>query len=305
MSGVVTVTVKPSLDVTLRVGAMTPNRKLHYEDAVADPGGGGINVARALDILGESATALWARGPRFGDHVARLLDDEELHHQPIPVVGATTLSVTVIDDDGDHLRLSGRGHPPTADEVEAFEEAIEWRAPTWLVLSGGLPPGSPDDLHRRFATVGSEIGARVVVDTHGPALAEVLTAGVFLAKPNRRELAEHLGTSVDDLDVDAAATQVRREWDVDVLVVSLGADGAVAATADGLARVAAPDVTERSRVGAGDSMVAGLVAALDDGRGVHDALQLGVAAGSAALLTPGTQLCRRRDVEDLRKRIAG
>ncbi|MEX1279613.1 MAG: 1-phosphofructokinase family hexose kinase [Acidimicrobiia bacterium] len=304
MSGIVTVTVKPSLDVTLRVGAMTPNRKLRYDDALIDPGGGGINVARALTVLGEPATAIWTRGPGFGDDVERRLDAEGLDHRPVPVEGQTTLSVTVIDDAGDHLRLSGHGAPPTEDEVEAVTEAIRELAPDWLVLSGGLPPEAPDDLHRRFAAVGRGLGAKVVVDTHGPPLDAVLGADVFLAKPNRRELAEFTGRSADELDVEDAAAAIREERGLEVLVVSLGADGAVAATPHGVERVPAPDVEAVSRVGAGDSMVAGLVAGLQDGD-IGEALRLGVAAGSAALRTPGTQLCRAEDVEELLGRIPG
>lgn len=304
MSGIVTVTVKPSLDVTLRVGAMTPNRKLRYDEASVDPGGGGLNVARALAVLGEPATALWARGPAFGDDVERRLEAEGVAHRPIPVEGQTTLSVTVIDDDGDHLRLSGHGDPLAEAEVAAFEEAIRELAPEWLVLSGGLPPGGPDDLHRRFAATGRGLGAKVVVDTHGPPLAAALGADVFLAKPNRRELAEFVGEESDELDVESAAIRIREQRGLEVLAVSLGAAGAIAATADGVHRVPAPDVDAVSRVGAGDSMVAGLVAGFRGGD-VLDALRLGVAAGSAALRTPGTELCRAEDVEDLLGRIPG
>ena len=175
--------------------------------------------------------------------------------------------------------------------------------PRVLVLSGSLPRGVAPDLYARLARA-TPAGCRVVLDTSGPALAAGIAAGPHLVKPNRNELAALTGAPVDDLaDLVAAARRLVADHGVGAVVVSLGAAGALACDATGGWLATAPPVRVRSAVGAGDSMVGGLVVALDRGDPLPDALRLGVAAGTAAVLTDGTQLCRAADVARLRPTV--
>jgi 6-phosphofructokinase 2 len=167
------------------------------------------------------------------------------------------------------------------------------------VLSGSLPPGAPDDVYARMIRCAKD-GARVVVDTSGGALQRTLDARPFLVKPNLRELSQLAGHPLEsDEQIEEAAQGLVREGKVAVVVVSLGAGGAVVVSEEGARTVRAPTVPIRSKVGAGDSTVAGITLALSRGESLVDAARFGVAAGAAAVMTEGTELCRREDTERL------
>lgn len=284
------------------VDQVVAERKLRCDAPNPEPGGGGINVARVVRVLGGEATALWTRGGTAGTRLQALLDRLDLDHRPLPIAGETREHLIVFE------RSSGRqfrfGMPgPALDDAEqdACLQAVAALEPTpaYLVLSGSLPDAVPDDLYARFVRA-APTGCRVVLDTSGPALAAGIAAAPDLVKPNRNELAALTGAPVDDVaDVRAAAHRLIAAHGVGAVVVSLGAGGALACAADGDWRAVAPPVRVRSAVGAGDSMVAGMVLALQRGEPLAAALRWGVAAGTAAVLTEGTQLCRPDDVARL------
>ena len=284
------------------VDHVVAERKLRCDAPNAEPGGGGINVARVVRALGGGATALWTRGGTTGARLAALLDAIGLDHRPLAIAGETREHLIVYE------RSSGRqfrfGMPgPALDEAEqaACLDAIAALdpAPAYLVLSGSLPDAVPDALYARFVRAAPS-GCRVVLDTSGAALAAGVAAAPFLVKPNRNELAALTGGPVDDVaEVRAAAHRLIDAHGMGAVVVSLGAGGALACAANGDWRAVAPPVRVRSAVGAGDSMVAGMVVALQRGDSLAEALRWGVAAGTAAVLTEGTQLCRPEDVARL------
>jgi 6-phosphofructokinase 2 len=182
------------------------------------------------------------------------------------------------------------------------------------VASGSLPPGAPDDFFARVGEVVDEHGARFVLDTSGDALRKGLEKeGAFLVKPNLRELAGLVEVDTEDLEDPSgyeaakaeAAQDVVAEGLAEVVVVSMGSAGALLVTEKGVEKLITPTVPIKSRVGAGDSMVAGMVLALTRGKDLYEAGQYGVAAGAAAVMTPGTELCRGDDVECLFKEMKG
>ncbi len=176
--------------------------------------------------------------------------------------------------------------------------------PDYLVASGSLPPGVPSDFYAQLARMGQQLGARVIVDTSQQALREAVRAGVFLIKPNLRELSQLAQRELgDEADQEAVAEEIVRSGGCDAMVVSLGAAGVLLVTQHGATRVRAPTVPIRSKVGAGDSMVAGIVLSLARGLPLPDAVRFGVAAGAAAVMTPGSELCRRDDAERLYARL--
>ncbi len=170
------------------------------------------------------------------------------------------------------------------------------------MASGGYPPGAAaDELSAEIARVARQIGARLVLDT-SRSMRFAPQHGVFLMKPSLSELSAMLGQTVDTpAEQLAAARSLIRQGRAEVVVVSLGADGALLVTDDLAERFRAPEVPTLSAVGAGDSMVGAIVFALERGWTISDAVRYGVAAGAATIMTPGTELCYRADVERLFK----
>ena len=303
---IVTVTLNPAVDVSTAVDQVVAERKLRCDAPVPEPGGGGINVARVVRELGLDATALWTRGGTTGTRLEALLDALELDHRPLPIAGETREHLIVYErSTGRQFRFGMPGPVLDDAELSACVAAVAALDPTpgYLVLSGSLPDDVPDDVYARLIRA-APAGCRVVLDTSNAALTEGVKAGPYLVKPNRRELGALTGAPVeDDDDVRAAARTLIEEHGVRVVVTSLGAGGVIASSADGDWLAHAPPVRVRSAVGAGDSMVAALVVALARGDALDETVRWGVATGTAAVLTEGTQLCRSADVERLYPKV--
>jgi len=303
MSSIVTLTLNPAVDKNTHIDRVVAEDKLRCKAPSREPGGGGINVSRVVDRLGESSTTFYTSGGLTGKTLESLLDDEKLAHTPLPVGDWTRENLIVYETSTDRqFRFGMPGPELTAAEVEACLDALRDARPTpdYLVASGSLPPGAPEDTYAAVAEVAHALGARPILDTSGAALWAAMDAGWYLLKPNLRELEQLAG---DDLDtetqrIDAARAFIERGW-CEVVVLSMGASGALLITPDRAKHVRSPTVPIASRVGAGDSMVGGLAVALARGLELDAAVRFGVAAGAAAVTTPGTELCRRADTERL------
>jgi 6-phosphofructokinase 2 len=174
--------------------------------------------------------------------------------------------------------------------------------PDFVVVSGSLPPSAPKDYYAQVARVAKQSGSKVIVDTQGEPLNLALQEGLFLVKPNIRELSQLAASTINnEKQIEDMAQKIVRQNRSEVVVVSLGAAGALLVTMDKSQYIRPPAVPAISKVGAGDSMVAGIVLALARGKTLQDAAYFGVAAGTAAVMTPGTELCRREDTERLYK----
>lgn len=304
-SSILTLTPNPAIDLNASVERVEPDRKLSCQNPTRDPGGGGVNVSRAIRILGGDSLALWAKGGVTGELLDQLLDREGIRHRPIPIRGDTRENLHI------HETSTGRmyrfGMPgPVLSESDADAILQELRRldprPTYVVASGGLPPGIGAGLYAEIAGLVAGWGSRMVLDSSGEPLRQALEGGpVYLVKPNLRELAWLEGRPLDgDADVEQAARRLVSTGRVGAVVVSMGPAGAVVVTYEGLIEhVAAPPVPAQSRIGAGDSMVAGIVMSLARGESLAEAARFGVATGTAAVMTPGTQLCRRTDTQRL------
>ena len=307
MPTVVTLTLNPAIDKSISVEKVVPERKLRSDRPVLEPGGGGINVARVLSELGVRASAHWTRGGPNGARLEALLDAMGLEHHPVVIEDETRENLIVFERaTGQQFRFGTPGPVLSELELEALAGRVAAMSPStpYLVLSGSLPEGVPDDTYARLAQAAPS-GCRVVLDTSGAALQRGLDTHLFLVKPNVRELGQLAGRPIesDDQVRDVARALIARGM-VEVVVTSLGPGGAMATTVDQHWHVRAPTVAIRSAVGAGDSMVGGIVAALAAGRPLREAIRDGVAAGAAAVTTDGTQLCRRADVERLDAQMA-
>jgi 6-phosphofructokinase 2 len=295
---IATLTLNPALDVTTCTPKVRPTHKLRCTPPRFDPGGGGINVARAIHNLGGEAVAVFPSGGPAGARIEQLLRDAGVPIAPVPITGNTRESFTVDEGrGGDQYRFVLPGPELSAEEIDAVLAAITGMGTVdYLVVSGSLPPGCDPAILTRLAG----LGARLVVDTSGPALAACEGAGVWLLKPSLRELEDLLGRTLDSEDAElAAANELRARGFAEVVVLSLGERGVLMVADGDPVRLPAIPVDVHSTVGAGDSMVGAITLALSQGKALEDALRHGLAAGAATLMTPATELAHREDVERL------
>lgn len=307
MTPIVTFTSNPAIDKSTTVGHVVPDEKLRCAPPRYDPGGGGINVSRALHTLGAETLALFPVGGPTGALLERLVGAEGVPVRSLEIEGWTRENLMVYGSEAEQqYRFLFDGPELREAEWKACLETLRELEPMpeYLVVSGSLAPGAPDDFYARVARWARDAGVRVVLDASGVPLARAVEEGVYLLKPNFRELEQLVGRSLrGDEDVEEACRSIVGEGRCEVLFVSLGAGGALVTTVDEQVRIASPTVPIASKVGAGDSAVAGTVLGLSRGWSPVRAARLGVAAGSAAVMTPRTELCRREDVESLFERL--
>lgn len=309
MRSIITLTMNPALDISIAVERVEKGHKLRAGQAFFDPGGGGINVSRVVHRLGGRSTALYAVGGPTGHACRELLEAEGIQGHPVPIDAPTRPDVTVDETStGEQFRFVAQG-PEFRDSewracLDALVEQVEPEA--YLVASGSLPPGVPDDFYGRVARLAKERRARCVIDTSGRPLKAALEEGVFLVKPNRREMQELIAMDLaTEEEEERAARKLADGGASEIVALTLGANGAVFAWSGGMVRISAPKVETRSAVGAGDSFVGALVLKLAQTGELEEAFRYAVAAGAAALMTPATELCRRNDVERLYREMAG
>jgi len=308
MSEIVTVTMNPAIDVATTVARVEPTRKLRCKAVQRDPGGGGINVARVVKRLGGDVAAVYPEGGSIGKLLTRLVGEQGITSLAIETAEETRENFTAFDESiGDQYRFVLQGPHLTASEWRKCLDALAsiTPKPRFVVPSGSLPPGVPDDFYAQIARSAAARGAKTVVDTSGPALDAALKEGVFLIKPNLSELRALTQASIEDerTRVDACS-RIIATGGAEIVALSLGHEGAMLVTRDGAWRAPALSVKTVSAVGAGDSFVAGMVWSLARGHGLVDAFRCGVAAGSAALLTPGTELSHAEDIHRLLPQVA-
>ncbi len=304
MSRIVTLTLNPAMDLSTTAARVEPTRKLRCSLPHYDPGGGGINVARVVATLGGDALAVYPGGGPFGDLLERTLAGLGVPQRRVPIAGDTRESFTVDEGaSGLQYRFVLPGPELSAVEQQACLDVIAALdpRPSWLVLSGSFPRGVAPMFFDQVVALAQRIGARLVLDCSGEALRHAgQRGGIHLLKPSLSELATLAGGKVEGVAAqEAALRELIGRGVAEVIVLSLGGEGAVLASKEGIERFAPLDVPVCSAVGAGDSMVGAMVLALSRGWSLTDAVRYGIAAGSATILRPGTELCRAEDVERL------
>lgn len=307
MTQIITFTPSPAVDISTSVAKIAPYTKLRGTRAERHPGGGGINVARVIKRLGGDVTAVYPVGGAIGQNLRQLMDREAISSLTIPAEDETREDFTVFEQ---ATALQYRFVLPGAELTEP-----EWTAclaavsgvkpvPEFIVASGSLPPGVPDDYFGKVAGLAKAMGAKLVVDTGGVALKAALREGVYLIKPNLREFRELTGvSSTEDAALIEAARNLIGRGSVEIITISLGPNGALLITRDRALRASGVTIVPSSVVGAGDSLLGAMVWSLARNTDIEAALRYGVAAGSAALLNPGTELCRASDVERLAPQV--
>ena len=306
MPQIVTITLNPTIDKSTSVETLIPEKKLRCAAPVFEPGGGGINVSRAIKKLGGESVALYPAGGHTGKFLQDLLHNEKINTKVIETAGYTRENLIVLDKSANNqYRFGMPGAVLSEKELQTCLHNLEALPDVgYIVASGSLPPGVREDVFAQMAKIAKNKNARFIADTSGKALKEAVDTGVYMVKPNLGELSSLVGK--DEITIDEVETYGRQlisEGKSEILVVSLGSAGAMMITREDCVQFVPPVVKRQSTVGAGDSMVAGIVYSLSLGKEVKEAVRFGVACGTAATLNPGTALCTLEDAQRLYRNI--
>ena len=302
MTHILTLTLNPALDCSIEADKVEPVHKVRTFNESYAPGGGGINVARAVVQLGGNATALYLAGGATGAFLGELLDKAGVPHEAVRIDGNTRISFNVFDRASHQdYRFVPEGPEVNEADIERLLARVEAFAPGWIVASGSLPRRASADVYARMAESAAIRSSKLVLDTSGSALkASIAQGGLALIKPSIGEL-ESLGGSPlkRASEAEDAALNLVKTGASAMVAVTLGKDGGFLADHEGIYRLPALEIEALSAVGAGDSFLAGMVQALSEGKSNRQAFRTGMAAGAAACLNIGTQLCHKADVERL------
>jgi len=304
MTKILCLALNPAIDISSDAEVVRHTHKTRTQNQQQFPGGGGINVARVIATLGGVCELMFLSGGATGELLEAMLKRLPVTARPFPIHDPVRVAYAVHETSTNlEYRFVPEGPLVTEEELAPVFEAIAASDADIIVASGSLPRGVPDDTYVRLAEIIAAKGARLVLDTSGLPLSEALSRSrMFLVKPSLGEFEAFLGRKLTHEEVGPAAQEYVRTGAAQYIAVTLGADGAVLATADRIIRLPAIDVPVNSATGAGDSFVAGMVWALAEGRDAEEAFRFGQASGAATVMTAGTELCRRGDVFDLFER---
>ena len=303
---ITTLTVNPALDIYSKTENFEPNEKLRCRKPLIDPGGGGINVSRVIKRLGGESTAVYSKGGHTGKLFADLLDKEAVEQDPVHVGNDLRQNFAITETStGNLYRFGFPGAELRAQEYEALLEKVDQcKEGSFLVASGSLPPGAPADFYAQAAARANKCGLKFILDTSGKSYKGVLEEGAFLLKPNKNELKDLSGEATGTVEQQKEVLlKVLDKYNVEIIVLSLGAEGALLATSGQVKHFPAPQVEHVSSIGAGDSMVAGMVYSLSTGQPIKKAVLYGLACGSATIKSPGTELLQANDVKPLYEQL--
>ncbi len=297
-----TITLNPSLDRTVYVNKLVCNDTNRIARVEVDAGGKGINCSRMLAELGAQTSALALLGGETGDYIRFVLERDGVALEIVTTQKPTRTNICIEDLSGaPPTTLNERGGPVDHKElVELFERAKDLgRCSSFVVVGGSIPLGVNPDVHKVLVQIGMAGGAKVVLDADGEAFEEGLKAKPFMIKPNRDEAERLLGTQFESkTDVARAAVELSKRG-VELVIISLGKQGAIACYDGAIYDAVAPDVVPKSTIGSGDSLIAGVIFGLEQGQSIEESLALGCAAGAATALSDGTCIGARADVDRL------
>lgn len=295
---IVTLTLNPAVDKSTEIKQLVPEKKMRCAPMLVDAGGGGINVSKAIRELGGKSIAVFPCGGINGKLLTDLVNNEDVTAQAIEIREETRESFVVNElQSNKQFRFVMPGPSLSAVELNKIRQAIiSLDKASFLVCSGSLPPGVSPEFLGELAEITKQRGVRFIVDTSGPPLKAALEKGVYLLKPNLTELCSLVGKDYLEIsEIEEAAMQIINSNNCQVMVVSMGASGAMLVTKNEVKQLKAPTVKKQTTVGAGDSMVAGIVWSIHQGRSLLEAVRFGIACGSAATINKGTQLFKKED----------
>jgi 1-phosphofructokinase family hexose kinase len=302
---ILTVTLNPAVDVSLTTDHFVYDDRTYITSETFQPGGKGVNAARVLAAYGADVEAVAPYGGEMGDRFVTLVAEAGLPVALVEITGRTRRNLAISDSQGLTLKLDQPGDPLSDADFKKIQQVVceKLTRAAWLTLNGSLAPGVPADYYARMVRVARERGVSTMVDTSGEPLDKALAAKPSLAKPNRPEAERLLDRSLlTERDFAEAAEEIRA-LGPERAILSLGAQGAVAAYEDGLLRAVTPIISGGSPIGAGDVLGATCVWQLSQGQPFADAFVWGVAAATVAASKPGLDAGTLDEVLEMRDRI--
>ncbi len=302
-----TLTLNPAVDRELTVAAVEYDAVLRASDSRVDFGGKGFNVSRMLKSLGVESTAVGFLGGRTGDLLREGLQDLGIGTDFVKIQGETRTNISIVTENHSHyIKVNEKGPLAGSEDQAALLAKIDAvaRPGDWWVLAGSLPPGVEDDFYARIIRILNGHQACAILDTTGESLRLGCQEGPYLVKPNTEEARCLTSLPMGSRPEIAEGAAAIRRLGAQNVVVSMGKAGALLQTAEGAWLVGSPRIQEKNPIGAGDSLVGGLVGALTQGLGLKEALAWGVASGAASASLSGTEVGSRLLVESLLSQVS-
>lgn len=297
---ITTLTLNPALDKNAKVDGIIAGSKLRCHSIMYQPGGGGINVSRMLQRLGLDSQCLFPSGGDTGAYLSKLLMKEKVSINTIPIKNWTRENLAVVDTKTNlQYRFGMPGNKLSKRELNAIKKTISRNLQNndFLVLSGSLATNLPPDFYLKLIQEFSCKKTRIVIDTSGIYLKKALDHPVYLIKPNQRELAQLAGKDfLTNIEQEDFAQALVKKGKAQYVVVSLGAKGAFLACKEGLFYQSTPSVLVKSTIGAGDSMVGGLIYGIHKQYSPKEILKMGIACGVATTMSEGTKLATHKNI---------
>ncbi len=303
---IVTVTLNPAVDKSLTVPRFEIGKTNRGEVRRTDAGGKGINVAKAVKQFGVEVCALGFVAGSYGQFILEALAASGIPADFCTVPGETRVNLKIHDPvHGTETEINEPGFQVFPEHVQAMKQKIKEYAPRCevMIFSGSLPPGAPAQTFAELMTIASASGAKCMLDTAGPALRRGLEAKPLLLKPNRAEVEELLQVRLRTRRELGEAARKLLAMGAGEAVISMGADGAVAATKQELLWACPPAVATRSSVGAGDAMVAALAYGEVNHLSFRDSFGLAIAASAAAVTMEGSKVADLALVQSLLPKV--
>ena len=301
---IVTVTLNPAFDLHCYAEAFLPYHENVFEITARDAGGKGINVSRALTQNGVENVAACIVGRENGEEFLKMLGKEGICTAAVFVEGRIRENITLHEKEKSETRISFPGFSCAPSVLAEVRKAIgEITAGDICVFSGSVPSGLSESAVVSFLSKLKTAGASLVIDSKSLSLDSLSALRPLLIKPNEEEAEKTLGVSIDSIAAAANAAKALREKGIENVLLSLGGEGAILASASGTYHATAPKISVRSTIGAGDSTIAGFLSALAEGLGSEETLARAVAFGSAACEREGTAPPLPEDVRRLEKNI--
>jgi 6-phosphofructokinase 2 len=296
-----TVTLNPALDRAIEVEELRTDDANRIESENSYAGGKGIDASRVIQVLGGQSVALGFIGGFNGMELEQRMLRQRVLCDFVHTRGDTRTNILIyVRSSGSYTTLNAKG--PEVNEVEVKELFDKIQALTdvsYMIMSGSIPLGVSEDIYRKIIKVAREKGAFVALDADGESLRQGIEGGPSIIKPNMHELGRLLDRKITDVEGALAAADELKKKEIDMILISMGAKGALLVSDSARLLAVPPQVKVGSTVGAGDSLLAAFILGHFQGRRLSECLRFGVAAGAASSMTPGTQLCTREDVEAL------
>jgi 1-phosphofructokinase len=303
---IVTMTLNPALDRTIYMPRFLTGQVNRASSERTDPGGKGINVARAVKALGQDVVVTGFLGQDNIELFTECFQKNKIEEAFIRIQGSTRVNLKIVDEENSQVtEINFPGMTPNKNDLFQVEEKIYSLAQEceWIVLSGNLPANMPKDIYGDFIRKLKQKDCKVILDTSGEALQAGILAGPYAIKPNIDELSMLLGHKISIENGLAEGIEYLREAGISLIVVSMGQNGALAVKGQEQILVKPPAVTVNSTVGAGDAMVAGLAVGLARGLDLSETMRLSSAAAAAAVALPGTQAAAFSNVAELLSQV--